>query len=61
MLPRKRIKNNGCDFELRAFRPDLKMDKFHIYAYSQHNHQLESERKHIVIVILLLLIKTEKL
>jgi hypothetical protein len=48
------VKGISCDFELRALRPDLNSEKFNLYAHSQHNHHLESERKHIVVLSLLI-------
>jgi hypothetical protein len=37
----------GCDFQLRAERPDLKYGTIHVFAHSQHNHPIEPEGKKV--------------
>jgi hypothetical protein len=46
ILPCTLKKNGkGCDFELRAVRPDLKNGTIHVYSFAQHNHPIISEGK----------------
>jgi hypothetical protein len=36
-------KDKRCNFELMALRPDLLTGDIHVYAFSHHNHLIESE------------------
>jgi hypothetical protein len=42
-------KSNGCNFELRAERPNLGIGHIRVYAHSKHNHPLMSEGKYAFI------------